>query len=190
MVQSLPMATWITRRNLSNILILLSCLIFIAFAALYLYIHLDRKIPSVSKTGYIIEIPKISAVSPIVVGVDPWNRQEYNQALTRGIAQAKNTYAPGNGRLIYLFAHSSGSPFELLSRNTPFLRLDELQRGDVVNMYVEGTLFQYSVSSKKIVSPTELTYLQNTGENILILQTCWPLGTDWKRLLVFATPLE
>ncbi|MEN9407860.1 MAG: hypothetical protein RLZZ455_1076 [Candidatus Parcubacteria bacterium] len=183
------MATQFTSRKFGNILIILSCLIFLSFAALYFYIHLDRGVQDVPRIGYMIEIPKISAFSPIIVGVDPWNRQEYNDALTRGIAQAKNTYAPGRGKLIYLFAHSSGSPFELLSRNTPFLRLDELNRGDKVNIYVEGTQYRYSVSGKKIVSPTELTYLQNTAENVLILQTCWPLGTDWKRLLVFATPL-
>ena len=43
----------------------------------------------------------------------------------------------------------------------------------------------------KIVTAKEFEYLTYSDSNkeVLILQTCWPIGTNWKRLLVFAQRL-
>jgi LPXTG-site transpeptidase (sortase) family protein len=41
---------------------------------------------------------------------------------------------------------------------------------------------------KKIIKPNQIEYLEYKEEDkeIVILQTCWPIGTNWQRLLVFA----
>ena len=75
--------------------------------------------------------------------------------------------------------------------NTVFLRLGELNMGDIISIYKDGKEYTYAVSDKKEVWPNEVSYLVNAeDEDILILQTCTPIGTDLKRLLIFAKPVN
>lgn len=175
-------------KTFGNFLIALSVVGFLILLLPLVIVRLPTPPLSIDSKGYFILIPRIQAVSPIVVGVDPWNRTEYDLALSKGIAQAKGTFLPGEEKLIFLFAHSSGMPWEILAKNVPFLRLDEVRTGDQLILSRSGKEYIYIVSAKKVVEATETKYLQDTSKNILILQTCWPLGTDWKRLLVIATP--
>jgi LPXTG-site transpeptidase (sortase) family protein len=57
-------------------------------------------------------------------------------------------------------------------------------------VFFQGKRFNYVVYETKIVDSDDTEYLDSAlgqGER-LILQTCWPPGTDWKRTLVFARP--
>ena len=137
---------------------------------------------------YSIFIPKINAKASIVDTVDPWNKKEYLEALKKGIAHAKNTSEPGEKGTMYLFAHSSGMPWELTYINTIFLRLDDLQKGDSIFITKDRKKFKYIVREKKEVWPNEVNYLLSLKKTQLILQTCTPIGTSLKRLLVFADP--
>ena len=47
--------------------------------------------------------------------------------------------------------------------------------------YLETTNYFYPYITGK-----EYLNYKEEGKELLILQTCWPLGTDWKRLLIFA----
>lgn len=140
-----------------------------------------------TKQGVYVTIPKINAQAPIIENVDPWNESEYNQALKKGVAQAKGTVKPGEKGTIFLFAHSSGLPWELTRYNTIFLRLNELQANDTITITKNEKEYTYKVTDKKEVWPNEVNYLMQTEKDQLILQTCTPVGTSLKRLLIFAT---
>lgn len=146
--------------------------------------------PAISKekaiNGEYVTIPKIHAQAPIIENVDPWNETKYKAALRKGVAQAENTGLPGDQKTMYLFAHSSGFPWELLHNNAPFLRLGELKKGDSIEITKNGKRFYYRVSDKKTIWPTQVEYLTKQSKSNLILQTCTPIGTSLKRLLVFA----
>lgn len=134
--------------------------------------------------SYWIEIPKISAAAPIITNVDPWDEVVYKDALKKGIAHAKGSALPGKGKT-YLFAHSSDYPWNITRYNTAFFKLHELKSGDTITIYADKTPYVYTVTDIKEVWPTEVEYLKNQTAD-LILQTCTPIGTDLKRLLVFA----
>jgi LPXTG-site transpeptidase (sortase) family protein len=136
--------------------------------------------------GFYISIPKIKAYSKVIENVDPWLESEYQQALKNGVAHAKGTSLPGRSGTVFLFAHSSGSPWDITYTNTIFLRLAELNVGDEINLTYNGTLHSYKVKAKKEVWPQETEFLENIEKTQLILQTCTPIGTSLKRLLVFA----
>lgn len=136
-----------------------------------------------------LEIPKIQARALIIEDVDPWNQIEYRSALRQGVAHAKGTVLPDKKGLVFLFAHSSGLPWEITRYNTIFLRLGELQKGDSIYIYRNSRRYTYRVIDKKTVWPSEVSYLLNTTKDELILQTCTPIGTDFQRLLVFAAPV-
>lgn len=139
---------------------------------------------------YAMEIPKIGVREQIVEAVDVTNEEEYFEALTEGIAQARGTGLPGEGGIQYYFAHSSGLPF-WGQRAVVFALLNKLDSGDEVIVYREGTKYEYKVVEKQIVLPEDTAWLKSAAQDErVVLQTCWPIGTNWKRLLVIAKPVE
>lgn len=139
--------------------------------------------------GDYITISKIHAQAPLYFNVDPYNETAYKQILKRGVAQAKGTSLPGQKGSMFVFAHSSGNPFEITKYNTIFFKLGDLRKGDEVLIKSNGKVYKYKVFDKKIVSPNSVEYLKQT-KNQLIIQTCWPIGTSLKRLLIFAIPIN
>lgn len=150
--------------------------------------HDEVLVPKSSEFSVII--PKIGANQVVIPNVDPENRDIYYEALTRGIAHAKGSNFPGQGGTTYLFAHSADVFWNLGRYNADFYLLKDLVPGDDITIIFNGERYNYKVTEEKIVDPSEAHYLtteRGVGEE-LILQTCWPPGTTWKRLLVFATP--
>lgn len=167
--------------HLGNALMISSLVsfIYIFYPLLSLYIFPPQINNQVPKVGAFITIPKINAQAPIVENVDPWNESEYKKKLEKGVAQAKDTN--------FFFAHSSGMPWEVTRFNTIFLRLGELHNGDTIIIEKDGKSQKYTVSDKKEVWPTDVNYLKpRLKRDEIILQTCTPIGTSLKRLLVFA----
>lgn len=138
--------------------------------------------------GNYITVPKIHAQAPLIYSVDPFNEKVYKEVLKKGVAQAKGTALPGEKGSVFIFAHSSGNPLEITNYNTVFLRLGELKKGDYVLVRFNNKTFKYKVTGSKIVWPNEIEYLKKRDRDELIIQTCWPIGTALKRLLVFADP--
>ena len=138
-------------------------------------------------------IPKIHAKAKVVPNVDPTDYGQYMEALKVGVAHARGTEFPGGNGTIYLFAHSTDNPLNIIRYNAVFYLLRELEAGDEVQVYFAGVKHRYTVTDKQIVDPTDVSFLspQNPdGKELLILQTCWPPGTTLKRILVFAEKKE
>lgn len=146
--------------------------------------------PEVYKNSdFSISIPKINAHAPLIDNVDPWNETEYRKALARGVAISKGFSKPGEPGTVYIFAHSSDSPWRITTYNTVFLRLGELKQGDIIEINYNRQNYKYSVSYSITVMPNEVETITKQKANQLILQTCTPIGTSLKRLLVFANPV-
>ena len=166
------------------------------FMLAFIYFPLARiyffpSIPNIPPGTPSISIPKIGAVAPLELNIDPWKKEVYEPALEKGVAHALGTALPGEGKLVYLFAHSSSPAWKITRFNTIFLRLNELQTGDPITVNRDGHDYIYTVTEKKVVSPRDIEFLTEQGDNEqLVIQTCWPIGTDWQRLLVFAEPVK
>lgn len=70
-----------------------------------------------------------------------------------------------------------------------FFKLEFVKNGDAIIVRKNGTSYIYKVYDKKTVWPNEVKYLKEDQGDILILQTCTPIGTALQRLLVFAKPI-
>lgn len=158
------------------------------FPLIMLYLHPPTLNKEALKSGEYIIIPKINAQARIIENVDPWNQTEYSKALEKGVAQAKGTSMIGNRGTIFLFAHSSEDPWKITRENISFFRLFDLKENDRIELYKEGKKHSYYVTGKKEVWPNEVKYLTQSQGDVVILQTCTPIGTSLKRLLVFAKP--
>lgn len=134
-----------------------------------------------------IIIPKIGANAKIVSEVDPYNSFTYQMALTKGVAQAKGTAFPDENGNMFLFSHSSANLLEANLYNSVFYLLSKLTKGDEIYIYYKQIKYTYIVSGFKIVDAKDVSYLNpKSNDRGLTLMTCWPAGTDFKRLLVFA----
>lgn len=151
-----------------------------------------------------ILIPKVGANQVITANVDPTNEKEFLPVLYRAIAHAKGTVFPGMNGNIYLFAHSTDNFWDVGRYNAIFYLIKDLAPGDDIVVFFENRRHNYTVTETKIIDASEVIYLveaqssklssrfgeadkaQNAEQ--LILQTCWPPGTTWKRLVVFAKP--
>lgn len=136
-----------------------------------------------------IRIKSLRINVPVIGDVDPWDPGEYLSALQRGVAHAEGTSVPTEDGTIYLFAHSSDVPWRMTRYNTAFFRLGRIKEGDEIVITFEGEDYLYRVREKKVVWPTEVEFLTHQEKDQLILQTCTPIGTSLKRLLVFADPI-
>lgn len=138
-------------------------------------------------TNFGIVVPKIAANAKVMADVDPGNQKVYFEALKNGVAHAAGTVYPGQVGNSFLFAHSVGNFWEVNRWNAVFYLLRELAPGDEVDLFYQGKRYVYVVYGKRVVEPSEVGYL-NAQANfpMLTLQTCWPPGTTFKRLLVFA----
>lgn len=137
-----------------------------------------------------IVVPKIGASQRIQANVDPSNKDEYLEVLRTSVAHAKGTAFPGMNGTTYIFAHSADNFWNVGRYNAVFYLLKELEPGDDIFVFFRGKRYNYTVYEKKIADRKETDYIDSAlgqGER-LILQTCWPPGTDWKRLLIFAKP--
>lgn len=150
----------------------------------------NEKILIPPSAEFSVVIPKIGASETITANVDPSNKEEYLEVLVNSIAHAKGTAYPGYGGTTYLFAHSADNFWNIGRYNAVFYLLKDLVAGDEVYVFWQGKKFTYVVYDQKTVEATDVHYVDaalDQGER-LILQTCWPPGTDWKRTLIFAKP--
>lgn len=141
-------------------------------------------------TEFSISIPKIGASAKVYPNTDPTNPTEFLDTLQKGIAHAKGTVFPGMQGNTYLFAHSADNWWNVGRYNAVFYLLQHLKQGDEIVVFFDGKRYDYVVSQTQISNPEDITLLTQAqgGEEQLVLQTCWPPGTTWKRLYVIATP--
>ena len=149
----------------------------------------DIEILSPVDRSFGLVIPKIGLNNKVFAEIDMGDEDNYKKVLSKGAAHALGSSFPGQKETVYIFGHSAD--FSLTSRdiNPIFSLLGKLEIGDEVDIFYNDWRYTYIVSEVEVVSADETDYLDGSGEEKLVLQTCWPLGTRWKRLVVTAKPI-
>lgn len=140
---------------------------------------------------FAIYIPKINAKADILENVNPADRSSYMEVLKEGVAHSAGSVFPGVEGATFLFAHSTDAPWNVVSYNAVFYLLRELEPGDEIYIFFLDKLYKYRMKEKRVVEPQDISWLKGAmqGPERLILQTCWPPGTIFKRLIVVAEPV-
>jgi len=132
-------------------------------------------------------IPKIKANAKVIPNVDPYNEKAYTNALYRGVAHAKGTSTPDKEGNVFLFAHSAVNFYEQRKFNVYFYLLGELEKEDNIYVSYNNEIYVYKVLEVKKVEPTDIQYLGTyMDQDTLTLMTCWPAGSDFRRIIVTA----
>ncbi len=141
-------------------------------------------------TEFDILIPKLGANEKVFSNVDASSENEFLPVLAQGVAHAKGTVFPGQKGNIYMFAHSTDNFWDVGRYNAVFYLIKNLNPGDEIVVFFQGVRHNYKVKESRVFDAQDVSFIVNgqKDKEVLILQTCWPPGTSWKRLLVFAEP--
>jgi sortase A len=131
-------------------------------------------------------IPKLGINVSVIPQVSPFNSREYQQALSQGVAHAKDTKLPSQKGNTVIFAHSTDNFYNANKYNAVFYLLNKLEKGDKAYIVYNNKLYPYKVLEKSVVEEDKINYMEASEEQKLTLITCWPPGTRQKRLVVVA----
>jgi len=138
-------------------------------------------------TDFAVIVPKIGINAKIVGSVNPIDKKEYTAALKSGVAHASTSFFPDQNGVVYLFSHSTNYEWFIKDLNAIFYLLKNLELQDKIILIYKGKRYTYALREKRIVEATETSYMMPIkGQRTLILQTCWPPGSTYERLLLFA----
>jgi len=100
---------------------------------------------------------------------------------------------PGEEGQTIILGHSAPPGWPDINYDNIFSNLGELEKGDKIFVYYNHKKYTFEVFDKKIFYPSEedkFLYPDRQDDSLLILLTCWPPGKDFKRLAIFARPLD
>jgi sortase A len=125
----------------------------------------------------LIKIPKIDVERVLVEGVE-------REHLRKGPGHVPSTVLPGQPGTFGVSGHRT-------TYGAPFFRLNELGKGDRIQVVTEAAVYTYTVSRTAIVLPTDVWVLDNVRgrdgrlKATITLTTCHPRYSARQRLIVF-----
>lgn len=137
-----------------------------------------------------IAISKINVSAPMV-----WSKSENEKDmladLENGVGRYNKTGAPGQNNNMIISGHSSNYIWAKGNYNHIFKDLNNLEIGDIVVVNTtqrngRNIIYRYRISDKFVTAPDDERIFTATSTSSLTLSTCWPLGTNFRRLIVKA----
>jgi sortase A len=134
--------------------------------------QLDRRTPAGDPLGRIL-IPRIDASYVFVSGTKA-------AELKKGPGHYRRTALPGEHGTVGIAGHRT-------TYSAPFKKIDDLARGDRIELRMPYGTFSYAVTGTKIVSPDAVWVLRDRrAGDWLALTACHPLFSDAQRIVVSA----
>ncbi len=141
--------------------------------------------------SYNLLITAISLSAPISISVDGNNKEEYNKALENGVAHLKGSALPGKNGNAFIFGHSSFGADKPGNYKEVFVKLNDLNIGDIIDIQSPDIAYKYKVTDKKTVAANDVTVAkQNMALKQITLMTCWPIGSTKERLVIIGELIE
>ncbi len=135
-------------------------------------------------------IDSIGIDAPVVFGVASDEKSVY-QNLEYGVVHYSDSPKPGPSGVSVVLGHSSAYPWYKGKYGSVFALLGKLKPGDKFYVqYDDGRLFIYEVSRSVIFNPFasdgRLREIEQSKEPTIVLLSCWPVGTNYRRIAVEA----
>jgi sortase A len=99
--------------------------------------------------------------------------------LRSGPGHYPDTVLPGQRGTVAIAGHRT-------TYGAPFRRLDDLERGDRIELSMPYGRFDYRVERTRIVAPTAVEVVDRVAYDRLVLTACHPLYSASRRIVVFA----
>ena len=130
-----------------------------------------------------IIIPSIGVDVPIEMSPS-LEDEDVIETLNFGAALYPNGVLPGRLGNTFIAAHSTGVAWHGKYRFA-FLRVNELEPGNLLYLDYNGTRYTYEMTDKDIIVPTP-DYRIESGRPVptMSLMACWPLWSTQKRMII------
>jgi len=131
-----------------------------------------------------IYIKKIDVKAPIT-----WNGNSDNvqELLAKGVVHITGSAKPGESGNVYITGHSSDVWWTDGDYKTVFSLLDKLENDDEIVIRSGGKNYLYKVYKKEVIDKENVKdYTTTDKAQSLTIMTCYPVGTNWRRLMVQA----
>jgi sortase A len=132
---------------------------------------LERRLEDGDAMGRIV-MPAIGVSEVFVEGTETGD-------LRKGPGHYPGTPLPGEHGTVAIAGHRT-------TYGAPFRNVDELERGDTIELRMPYGRFSYRVERTRIVPPTETSVIARVDHDRLVLSACHPLFSAAKRIIVFA----
>lgn len=143
----------------------------------------NKKAEKIPKDNQLI-IKKINVSVPII-SISSRQDKILQEGLKKGAVIFPQTAIPGENGNCVIVGHSSNFSWRKGDYDTVFVLLDKLKIGDEVEIFWEEKKIKYAIfENPQIVKANQTEILASAEEPILTLMTCWPIGTNYKRLIV------
>jgi LPXTG-site transpeptidase (sortase) family protein len=148
----------------------------------------DPAAPGDTRPAVEVSIAKISVTAPMV-----WSKSENEKDqqidLQNGVAHFAQTASPGQNGNVIISGHSSNYIWAKGKFNYIFKNLNNLMLGDVVDVKTaqqNGKIitYHYKIGEKFTTVPNDARIFEDSGSPVLTLSTCWPIGSNARRLIV------
>lgn len=130
-----------------------------------------------------IFIPRIGVKTPIIWDV---GSGEVMDKLQNGVVHIEGTGHIDEQKNTFLTGHSSNYWWRGGDYNSVFALLPQLEKGDEIFVTYHGKLEKFTVSDKKEVKKQDVSDYLLSDKKQLTLMTCVPVGTNLRRMLIFA----
>ncbi len=131
-----------------------------------------------------VVIPKININAPIVVS-STVDEKELFKKLENGVLLYPNSALPGQNGNTIILGHSSAYPWYKGKYGSVFSLLNQLNSGEQIIVYFQKHRYIYRVIAKSIILKNAEILVQGEKPQ-LVLISCWPVGTAWKRIMIQA----
>ena len=153
------------RPSISTIIVIICILIIGLYAAGEVNYFAHKTVTEKNITSPVVMVDK--------VGI---NEKMNNQSLDLGVMIDEKSSIPTKGDVV-IFGHRT-------LQGSPFLRLNELENGDIITLEWPGVgEVNYTVTNKTIVPATYHLNVNETGNKVLLI-TCDPIGSTENRLII------
>ncbi len=142
------------------------------------------------KVAVQVLIDKLGIQAPMV-----WSASEDEKSMLKdlesGISHYPGTGVPGQNGNMIISGHSSNYIWAKGDFNHIFKDLNNLEKGDTVTVKTiqengRVILYRYKITGKYVDAPDDPRIFEDSEKPMLTLSTCWPLGTNLKRLVMKA----
>jgi LPXTG-site transpeptidase (sortase) family protein len=150
----------------------------------------DPDAPGDTKPIVEVTISKINVEAPMVWSLSEDEKNMLSD-LENGLSHFYKTAAPGQNGNSIISGHSSNYIWAKGDYNHIFKDLNILEAGDVVTIKTiqqngRVIVYSYKITDKFVTSADDARIFAATSDPTLTLSTCWPIGTNLKRLIIKA----
>lgn len=143
-------------------------------------------VAAITESSATLVIKKLSVEAPVVTTAGR-TQKSVNAALEKGVLLWPESAPLGAGGTTILLGHSSAPMSYRGKYGAVFSLLGKLATGDVVAMETTNATYRYRVRDRIIINPKkEKPDLLKQDDETILLVSCWPVGTNWQRVVVRA----